>query len=408
MDIDLAELQFGRACVYCCEIEDVVDDRQQCRGGFEHVAGIFTLLLVQRSDRAVAEKLNEADDVGERRAQLIADVVDEIIAQLFGSEQSCVHVGQRALDIHARSHVDEGEQCCAVRQRQRGAVKHRTIGAFEPPLEAGTAFGQTGNDCTKRAPRLFLWVQRAASFCQRIEMRLRAKNGGINSPQRGEGRICELQPAVGAKHRDAFLQRLERFALHTCQRVELRFEMEALGNVVEEVRDAALRIGIGDDAERAAVRQIPGLLARLDRLISRHEAVLPGTEVGLFGQAALGAQSIEDFRIARVVFEECRVERPEFAIRRIIEDKALLAIENRDAGRHLIKRAGMRFHLPLEICARGLEFAQVFGDRNGIGRRGHIDDIERVTFAGNDRLHPRAPDFAAVRGRRGRFAVGLF
>jgi hypothetical protein len=56
----------------------------------------------------------------------------------------------------------------------------------------------------------------------------------------------------------------------------------------------------------------------------------------------------------------------------------------------------MRFHLTLEIGPRRFEFAKILGYRDGIRRRGYIDDIERVTFAGDDRLHLRAPDFAAA------------
>ena len=61
-------------------------------------------------------------------------------------------------------------------------------------------------------------------------------------PELAEGRVGQLQAAVGAEHRDAFLQRVKGFALHPRLRVELRLEMAMRGDVVEEVGDAALRV----------------------------------------------------------------------------------------------------------------------------------------------------------------------
>ena len=78
----------------------------------------------------------------------------------------------------------------------------------------------------------------------------------------------------------------------------------ALGDVVEEIGDAALRIGVDDDAQRAPVRQIPDLLARLVRLVGRHQARLPDAEIGLLGQPARGAQAVENFGIRRRLVEE--------------------------------------------------------------------------------------------------------
>ena len=54
------------------------------------------------ADAAVGEQLREADDVGERRAQFVGDVIDEIVAQLLGADQRLIALGQRALDIGAR------------------------------------------------------------------------------------------------------------------------------------------------------------------------------------------------------------------------------------------------------------------------------------------------------------------
>ena len=46
------------------------------------------------------QKLGETDDVGERRAQLVGHVVDEIDLELVGFFQRFVALAQRALDVH--------------------------------------------------------------------------------------------------------------------------------------------------------------------------------------------------------------------------------------------------------------------------------------------------------------------
>ncbi len=84
-DVDLIERQFHRIRVDRGEIENIVDDGEQRRRGFHHIARILALFAVERADRGIVEKLNEADDIGQRRTQLVGDMVDEVIAQLFGS-----------------------------------------------------------------------------------------------------------------------------------------------------------------------------------------------------------------------------------------------------------------------------------------------------------------------------------
>ena len=135
LDVDVAELQFHRVAVDRRQIENVVDDGEQSGGGFQHVAGIFLLLVVERADAVVAEQLDEADDVGERRAQLVGHVMDEVVAQLLGGEQGLVAFLQGALDIHAVGDVDEGQQRAAVGKRRGGAIDDGAVGAAHAARE---------------------------------------------------------------------------------------------------------------------------------------------------------------------------------------------------------------------------------------------------------------------------------
>ena len=135
--------------------------------------------------------------------------------------------------------------------------------------------------------------------------------------------------------------------------------MVALGDVVEEIGHAALRVGIDDDPQRPPVGQIPDLLARLDRLIGGEEALFPAAEIGLFRQQAGGAQLVEDLGIARMLIDEGLIERPELAIGGIMEDQTLAPVEYGDGGRKLVERARMRLHLAIEIGPHRLDLRDV-------------------------------------------------
>ena len=71
---------------------------------------------------------------------------------------------------------------------------------------------------------------------------------GRQFPHPGEGRIEQLRAAVAAEHRDGFGEIIQRFALHPDQAVKPPRQIEAFGDVVEQIGDAAFRIGRGDDA----------------------------------------------------------------------------------------------------------------------------------------------------------------
>ena len=64
---------------------------------------------LQRAGRAVGQQFGEADDRGERRAQLVGDVVDEIVAQLFRVDERLVALGQRAFHRDGGGRVGEGQ-----------------------------------------------------------------------------------------------------------------------------------------------------------------------------------------------------------------------------------------------------------------------------------------------------------
>ena len=179
-----------------------------------------------------------------------------------------------------------------------------------------------------------------------------------------------MRAAVAAEHRDAFGKAVERLALHAVEAVELSLQVEAFGNIVEQIGDAAFRVGRGDDAERAAVGQEPGVLGGLDGAIGLVQLGLPGAEVGLLRQLARGAQPVEHAGIVRVAVEERRFEGPQPAIGFIVEGEPPLAVEHGNARRQLVERAAMRLRHPHQRRAQRVGLAGV--DRHADAAAGDI------------------------------------
>ena len=62
--------------------------------------------------------------------------MDEIVAQFLGGDQRLVALVQRALDVDAGRHVEEGQQRRAVGQRQRGAVEDEAVVALDARIRS--------------------------------------------------------------------------------------------------------------------------------------------------------------------------------------------------------------------------------------------------------------------------------
>ena len=195
--------------------------------------------------------------------------------------------------------------------------------------------------------------------------------------------------AVAAEHRDRFGEIVEGFALHPDQAVEPPRQIEAFGDVVEQIGDAAFRIGRGDDADRAAVGQVPGVLFGLHRAIGLVQLGLPGPEIRLFRNLARGAQAVEHAGIVGIAVEEGAVQVPQPAIGIVVERQPPLAVEHRDAGRQLIEGAAMRFRHPLQRRAQRGGLGGVDGDAGAAGADIHRAHIVDAPFAADHDRQPR-------------------
>ncbi len=121
----------------------------------------------------LAEEMHEAIDVGERGAQLVTDVVNEVIAQFFGGEQRRVAFGERPLHVHVGGDVDEGEEACSFRKRLDRQIENDAVIAFDATREACSRLAQARHDATQVAPRrVVLGEQAAALFGDGFETRL--------------------------------------------------------------------------------------------------------------------------------------------------------------------------------------------------------------------------------------------
>ena len=140
-----------------------------------------------------------------------------------------------------------------------------------------------------------------------------------------------MRPAVAAEHRDGFGETVERLVLDAGQPVEPPRQVEAFGDIVEQIGDAAFEIRRGDDAERAAVGQEPGVVLGLDRAIGLMQLGLPGPEVRLLGQFARGAQPVEHAGIVGMGVKEGLIEAPQPPVGFVVEGEPALAVEHRHA-----------------------------------------------------------------------------
>ena len=178
-------------------------------------------------------------------------------------------------------------------------------------------------------------------------MRLFAQLRFRQLPDLGKRRVEQFDATVAAEHRDRFGEIAERLVLHPCQPVEPSRQIEALGDVVEQIGDAAFEVRRGNDADRAAIGQEPGVGLRLDRAIGLVQLGLPGPEVRLLRQFARGAQPVEHAGIVGLAVEEGLIEAPQPPEGFVVEGEPALGVEDRHARRQLVEGAAMRLRHPL-------------------------------------------------------------
>src|ERR1700757_4954526 len=110
-------------------------------------------------------------------------------------------------------------------------------------------------------------------------MRPSGKRFRREAPHPPESGIVQPESAVTAEDGAAFGEIVERFTLDADKLFEAPFQIEAFGDIVEQISDAAVGVGRGDDTKRAPAGQMPGMLPRLDSAIGFVQLRLPLPEI---------------------------------------------------------------------------------------------------------------------------------
>ena len=205
-----------------------------------------------------------------------------------------------------------------------------------------------------------------------------------------ESGIEQFDAAIAAEHGDRFSEIVERLMLDPGQPVVAACEIEALGDIVEQIGDAAFEVRRGDDADGAAVGQEPAVILRLDGAVGFVQLGLPDPEVGLFGQFARRAQPVEHARIVGIGIEEGLIEAPQPPIGFVVEGKPPLAVEHRNPRRQLVQGAAMGFRHPLHRLAQCGRLAGVDGDAGAAAAELECLNIIDAPLAADHDRQPRA------------------
>ena len=133
-DVGLADVERHDAGVDGGEVEDIVDERAAARATTQSMWPMYSRCCgLSAPSRLVRQQLGKADDVGERRAQLVGDVLDEVGLQPVGGLQRLVPLLQHALDAGRVGHVHEGEHGHAFGKRDGRVVDDAAVGAAMRP-----------------------------------------------------------------------------------------------------------------------------------------------------------------------------------------------------------------------------------------------------------------------------------
>ena len=253
-------------------------------------------------------------------------------------------------------------------------------------LEAAALVGQTDDRRRESLPQVRVGEQRRAVPRDLVDVRTLGGALGVEPPHRGEGGIGELHPPVGAEHRDAFLQRVERLALHAGQRVDLRGERVALRGVVEEISDAALRVGA---RRRRATRARPAdaRSSRPARSPDRRRAPASSRSENR-PVRAIGASRADGRAFRRrsgCGSRNAGVERPDLAIGGVVEGRAAWR-DRRSPPRSTAGRAcANRRRSARSISARSASSSERSPATPGGARLGRdLDRLEQLAPAGDD------------------------
>ena len=333
--------------------------------------------------------------------------MDEGVLERVGCLERLGALGERPLDPDRIADVDESHHGPSVGERHRGVVDDAAAGPVEASGQARPALGQPGDAGGEGGPDRVVIARPPASADDVGDMRLvGGEEGAVDVEDRGEGRIVEPEAPVGAEHRHAFAQVIEGLALDAAQRGDLALQLQPLGDVLVDPGHAPLRVGIGDDAERLAVGQVPVLVASLGRAVDREQFRPPGAEIPLLRDAARDAEPVEHGVLVRPGVEEGRVEIEEAAIGGVVRLEPAVGAEDGDGSGELVEGAGVEVDLAAERRLGPLDRRHVDGDAAAAALRRDVDHVEDAALAGDDRRQALDEDRVGAMRRLDHAAAG--
>ena len=236
-------------------------------GGGQDRVDLRALLVGQRAGLLALQEFGIAEDGRERRAQLVGDVLHELVLQLVGGLQRFVLVLQRLLHLARGGHVHEGDQRRAVRQRLGDPGDGPVVRRAHHALVLLAVFRRgVGHAALDRRPDIAVVKEARALVDHGVEVRAVVELRALQLPQLGERVVVQAQAAVGAEHHHRFAQVVERRLLDVDQAVEFRLQREFVGDVLEQQQHAAERVALARHAQDAAVGQVPEVLDEVDLL----------------------------------------------------------------------------------------------------------------------------------------------
>ena len=215
-------------------------------------------------------------------------------------------------------------------------------------------------------------------------MRLTAKLAPGQIPDRQIGGIEQLEAAIGAEHGDTFVKMVDGLALYAGERVVRAFEIEPLRDIFIKIDDAAEGVRLGEQLDRAPVRQMPEFLDRFGRGVDFHATLFPGLKVRLFRQAAAGTQLIENFIVGGAAIEPLRIEIPERLVGAVAEGEALVGAANGDGCGDAVEGGGVAFDMAAQFPFRRVEVGHIDGDAGDAIRKALLGNVESPALTGHD------------------------
>ena len=164
----------------------------------------------------------------------------------------------------------------------------------------------------------------------------------IGAPDLVEGVVDQLQQPVRPKHRETFVEPIQRRPAQVDRMAVLLFEAQPFGHVVEHEGERAMRMRPRPHPDVGAVSQMPELLivggVGLQEQVG--QPLPPVVKIRHLRDPAARTQAVEDFAQRGPLRHPARIGLPHLDQGRIEHHQALIAVEDRQADVEMCKGLG--------------------------------------------------------------------